>query len=127
MFDNETNNTLKGVYYIESYYVLYSSQSVDKYSSSVCRIYNTQYFKPGKRYTFKNTIKVSFDVNETLTLSAEQASTFSLKSNSPPANGTCSASPDTVRFNHTLYCKCVIHHVTCLCHHRERLYLTHLI
>lgn len=85
------------LYRIESYYVLYSSQSANEYSTSICDIYNTNYFQEGVEYTFENSIELALsnhtnNVNNS-TLITRKSESVSFVANSRPVNGSCSVSP----------------------------------
>ena len=103
------SNNSYGNYYIDSYFVLYSSQSINEYSTSICNVYNENYFMPNQNYMFENRIQFtltnSTNINKNLSTQvyiAEQSQQTSLITNSPPMNGNCVASPQSVKPKHYL-------------------------
>ena len=96
-FDNYKYND---VYSINSYFIVYPSQSVNIYDAeSICTTFDTSYFKSGQEYTFEIEVLVaiyenlnSFEVE--IIDTAKQASSLDLLANTPPINGSCSVSPD---------------------------------
>ena len=95
-FHFEYYNDSYAIYSVESFYVLYSSQSVNEYSTSICDIHNTNYFEPGIEYTFENSIEFTFSNNSSdnnSTFTAWQSDSVSFIANGGPINGSCNVSP----------------------------------
>ena len=101
VYDNGT-----GIYNIESYFILYSSQSVNQYSTSICDVFDTTYFTPHQEYTFEVTISVSVNISnynedtdrEYEVQTVQQSVSLNMTANNIPSGGDCTVSP---RFNGT--------------------------
>lgn len=93
-------------YLIDSYFVLYQSVAVSKYSSLICDSVSdlNEFFEFGAEYTFE--IELTAQWNSNIVTSS---SNITLKANKPAVNGTCVVSPDssggvlTDRFNFSCY------------------------
>ena len=89
-------NNGTGIYSTESYFILYPSESVNKYSTSICDVFDDSYFTPQTQYTFEMEIDVSVNKNNGNTDEAQTAQqTFSLnmKANNVPTGGDCTVYP----------------------------------
>ena len=80
---------------VESQYVLYSSQSRNIFSTSICNIYNQDIFRSGREYSFINTVEFSYkyDENSEKRIYVPQSGNITLLANTPPIGGNCSVTP----------------------------------
>ena len=72
-----------GNYTIESYLVIYSSQSTNEYSQSICDTFDESVFESGNRYS------IGIEIESTI-----KSSSIDLIANSPAVGGECIISPD---------------------------------
>ena len=89
-------NNGTGIYSTESYFILYSSESVNKYSTSICNVFDDSYFTPQTQCTFEIETSVSVNKNNSNTDEAQTAQqTFSLNmtANDVPRGGDCTVYP----------------------------------
>ena len=92
----EKFNQSYAIFSVESYFVLYSSQSINTLSHSICSAYDENYFISGNYYTFQN--KITFELNDAGVNNVSyvsQSKSLTLQANSPPTNGTCIANVDS--------------------------------
>ena len=92
LYINSDNSS--GTYTIESYFILYSSQSVNKYSESICDTFDSTYFKSGRAYTVEIMLQIDQnDGNGNATVT--QTFAMNMTANTPPANGECDVNPES--------------------------------
>ena len=94
-----SDNYTYGVLTIESFYVLYASQSDSVYSTHICDVYSEEYFKSGKDYLFENWIELSLlyiNGNDIIDIRASKSESVVLTANSPVTSGNCFAFPQSV-------------------------------
>ena len=93
--DLKTYNNSYGIFTIDCYFVLYSSQSTTKYSKDICSLRDNSYFKGGESYTFQNKISIVFnsDIDSSQFYVASKAQETTLIANKAPSGGECMVSP----------------------------------
>ena len=90
--ENVTNDDTIGIFYIDSYFILYSdTASINQYSSQICDVYDDTHFSVSDLYYFENEISFVFTFDDSIKsqFKITNSETISLQSNAPPHGGTC--------------------------------------
>ena len=97
--NNTSRSSINGTYTIESWYIVYSGQNVDKYSGiSICDAFDSSYFKPNTSYTLTNNVTLTYSTqtnNVTETEVITKSASFDMVANWPVnlKTTTCDVTP----------------------------------